>query len=48
MKEADQNFRAGRRQARKLDLKHGRVELSHGAGGRAMADLIDLHVPAGV
>ena len=42
MKEADQHFRAGRRQARKLDLKHGRVELSHGAGGRAMADLIDL------
>ncbi|MEE4146697.1 MAG: hydrogenase expression/formation protein HypE [Halieaceae bacterium] len=42
MKEADKNFRAGRRQARRLDLKHGRVELSHGAGGRAMADLIDL------
>ena len=42
MKEADKTFRAGRRQARRLDLKHGRVELSHGAGGRAMADLIDL------
>jgi len=42
MKEADKSFRAGRRQARKLDLNHGRVELSHGAGGRAMADLIDL------
>jgi len=25
---------------RKLDLKHGRVDLSHGSGGRAMADLI--------
>jgi hydrogenase expression/formation protein HypE len=35
-------FRAGRRQARKLDLDKGRVEMSHGAGGRAMADLIDL------
>ncbi|HEX6016761.1 MAG TPA: hydrogenase expression/formation protein HypE [Burkholderiaceae bacterium] len=26
---------------RALDLKHGRVDLSHGAGGRAMAQLID-------
>ena len=26
--------------ARKLDLKNGRVDLSHGAGGRAMAQLI--------
>ena len=25
---------------RKLDIKNGRVELSHGAGGRAMAQLI--------
>ena len=25
---------------RKLDIKHGRVDLSHGAGGRAMAQLI--------
>ncbi len=33
---------AGRRQARKLDLEHGRVDMSHGAGGRAMADLVDL------
>jgi len=33
---------AGRRQARRLDLKHGQVDLSHGAGGRAMSDLIDL------
>ena len=33
---------AGRRQARRLDLKNGRVEMVHGAGGRAMADLIDL------
>jgi len=33
---------AGRRQARKLDLQSGRVELTHGAGGRAMADLVDL------
>ena len=41
MKEQN-NFEAGRRQARTLDLKHGRVELNHGAGGRAMADLIDL------
>jgi len=33
---------AGRRQARRLDLNNGKVELVHGAGGRAMADLIDL------
>ncbi|CAN0578264.1 unnamed protein product, partial [Ectocarpus sp. 12 AP-2014] len=33
---------AGRRQPRRLDLKNGQVELVHGAGGRAMADLIDL------
>ncbi len=33
---------AGRRQARKLDLASGRVDMSHGAGGRAMADLVDL------
>ncbi len=33
---------AGRRQARKLDLEKGRVDMSHGAGGRAMADLVDL------
>ena len=32
----------GRRRSRKLDLKNGRVEMFHGAGGRAMADLIDL------
>ena len=32
---------AGRRSSARLDLKHGRVELTHGAGGRAMADLID-------
>ena len=32
----------GRRQARRLDFKNGQVELSHGAGGRAMSDLIDL------
>ena len=25
---------------RKLDLRHGRVDMSHGAGGRAMAELI--------
>ena len=42
MNQADNSFRAGRRQARQLDLKHGRIELTHGAGGRAMADLIDL------
>jgi hydrogenase expression/formation protein HypE len=35
-------FQAGRRQARQLDLDHGRVEMNHGAGGRAMADLVDL------
>ncbi len=30
-----------------LDLRHGRVELSHGSGGRAMAQLIEhLFVPA--
>lgn len=33
---------AGRRQARRLDLANGQVEMSHGAGGRAMCDLIDL------
>ncbi|MBS0543271.1 MAG: hydrogenase expression/formation protein HypE [Proteobacteria bacterium] len=27
--------------SRPLDLKHGRVDLSHGAGGRAMAQLIE-------
>ncbi len=42
MKQADDSFQAGRRQARRLDLKNGRVELTHGAGGRAMADLIDM------
>lgn len=32
---------------RKLDLKNGRVELTHGAGGRAMAQLIaDIFAPA--
>jgi hydrogenase expression/formation protein HypE len=32
---------------RPLDRKHGRVEMSHGSGGRAMAQLIDdLFVPA--
>jgi hydrogenase expression/formation protein HypE len=31
----------GRRQAGQLDLEHGKVELSHGAGGRAMADLVE-------
>ncbi len=36
------SFQAGRRRPRQLDLEQGRVELSHGAGGRAMADLIDL------
>ncbi|WP_420476320.1 hydrogenase expression/formation protein HypE [Noviherbaspirillum sp. ST9] len=33
--------------ARRLDFKHGRVEMSHGSGGRAMAQLIDeLFLPA--
>ena len=36
------SFQAGRRRSRHLDLDHGRVEMSQGAGGRAMADLIDL------
>ena len=26
--------------ARPLDLKHGRVDMTHGAGGRAMMQLI--------
>ncbi|HEY1461355.1 MAG TPA: hydrogenase expression/formation protein HypE, partial [Casimicrobiaceae bacterium] len=26
---------------RPLDLKHGRVDLSHGGGGRAMAQLVE-------
>lgn len=38
----DTAFQAGRRQARGLDLERGRVEMTHGAGGRAMVDLIDL------
>ncbi|GAB5413632.1 MAG: hydrogenase expression/formation protein HypE [Congregibacter sp.] len=33
---------AGRRQARRLDTKKGKIELVHGAGGRAMSDLVDL------
>ena len=32
---------AGRRHSRTLDIESGRVQLNHGAGGRAMADLID-------
>jgi hydrogenase expression/formation protein HypE len=32
---------------RRLDFRHGRVEMSHGSGGRAMAQLIDeLFLPA--
>ena len=27
--------------ARRLDIRHGQVELAHGSGGRAMAQLID-------
>ncbi len=42
MMSVSNNFEAGRRQARALDIEHGRVELNHGAGGRAMADLIEL------
>ncbi len=34
--------RVGRRQARRLDYNNGQVELVHGAGGRAMSDLVDL------
>ena len=36
------DFQPGMRRARSLDLAHGKVEMNHGAGGRAMADLIDL------
>jgi hydrogenase expression/formation protein HypE len=33
--------------SRRLDFRHGRVEMSHGSGGRAMAQLIDeLFLPA--
>jgi hydrogenase expression/formation protein HypE len=32
---------APRLRARKLDIRHGRVDLSHGAGGRASAQLVD-------
>jgi hydrogenase expression/formation protein HypE len=32
---------APRLRTRKLDMRNGRVDLSHGAGGRAMAQLID-------
>lgn len=42
MSSGSDQFEAGRRRARALDIEHGRVELNHGAGGRAMADLIDL------
>ncbi|MEM0953722.1 MAG: hydrogenase expression/formation protein HypE [Pseudomonadota bacterium] len=35
------NADIGRRQSGKLDLKNGRVDMTHGAGGRAMADLVD-------
>ena len=31
----------GRRQSGKLNLKDGCIDLTHGAGGRAMADLVD-------
>ena len=42
VQQPENTFQAGRRQSRELDLEHGRIELSHGAGGRAMADLVDL------
>lgn len=33
---------------RPLDLKHGRIDMSHGAGGRAGAQLVDeLFPPSG-
>jgi len=32
---------AGRRHRKSLDLKNGCVEMTHGAGGRAMSDLVD-------
>ena len=34
-------MKAPKSHRRKLDLKNGRVDLSHGAGGRAMAQLIE-------
>ncbi len=35
------------RHGRRLDLRHGRIDLSHGAGGRAMAQLIaEIFYPA--
>jgi len=33
--------RLARRHGRRLDLRHGRIDLSHGAGGRASAQLVD-------
>ena len=42
MNNGETDRQAGRRQARRLDLRNGRVELVHGAGGRAMTDLVDL------
>ena len=42
MNAGGENFEAGRRRSCKLDIDNGRVELNHGAGGRAMADLIEL------
>ena len=42
MNSPDTSHQAGRRHARQLDLERGRVEMNHGAGGRAMADLIEL------
>ena len=32
---------AGRRQSRNIDIANGRVDMTHGAGGRAMADLVE-------
>jgi hypothetical protein len=36
-----QRMKKNKTYPRKLDIKNGRVDLSHGSGGRAMAQLID-------
>jgi len=38
----DSTFRPRRHRTSKLDIANGLVEMNHGAGGRAMADLIEL------
>lgn len=41
MTDSSAGFEAGRRLSARLDFKGGRVELNHGAGGRATTDLVD-------